>query len=744
MNIGNDQSQLNRPRLLAFALALITLLVYLPVCFHEWIFFDDPAYVLDNNVVHSGLTWVGIKWAFVGWHASNWHPLTWLSHMLDCQLFGLNPGAQHFINVLFHAANAVLLFLLWHRMTRQLWPSALVAALFAWHPLHVESVAWISERKDVLSTFFGLLALFAYVGYVDKSKVQSPKSKVEYLLVIIFFALGLMAKPMLVTLPFVMLLLDFWPLRRISANGTERGIYAASTEPVRYASEPSGASPIRPLKRSSTRRDRAPIFVEKILFFVLTAASCIVTFLAQRQHAVVSLREYTLGLRLENVLVSYARYLLKAFCPIHLAVFYPLPNDIPLFEVIGAGALLVLVSTFAWQLRGKNPSVLVGWLWFLGTLVPVSGLVQVGSQAMADRYMYLPAVGLFVAVVFGIADSQKVLKFRAMLTPAATLVLLACIALTVYQLQFWQNTQTLFTRALAITKNNGPAHMMLGVWFERSGQPEEALRQYQLGLECDPSLIVQVTGGEKRPLAAQVQLLLGQSAEQERRPDEALAHYRNALQLDSNLVEAYNNIGNLLDSLGKPAEALTNYQAALRLRPDEPLVHENLGTQLVELGRFEDAMSEYEEASRLAPSDPRPFYLMGKAWLRRGQSAKAIMNLETAVRNDANDYQSLTFLARIFASDEDPQVRNGKLAVQLADKANGLTEGKQPFVLASLAMAYAEAGRFEDARRTATDALHLTATNTEAYSNLENQLQLYEANHPFRESFTNAGHAPAQ
>jgi tetratricopeptide (TPR) repeat protein len=404
----------------------------------------------------------------------------------------------------------------------------------------------------------------------------------------------------------------------------------------------------------------------------------------------------------------------------------------------------VLISALAWRLRSKNPAVLVGWLWFLGTLVPVIGLVQVGSQAMADRYMYLPAIGLFVAAVFGIADWQKVFKFRTILATAAALVLLACIALTEYQLQFWQNTQTLFSRALAITKNNGPAHMMLGVRFERSGQPEEALRQYQLGLECDPSLVVQVTGGEKRPLAAQVQLLLGQSAEQQSRPDEALAHYRDALQIDSNLVEADNNLGNLLDALGKPAEALTNYQAAVHLRPEEPLVHENLGTQLLELGRFDDAMSEYEEASRLAPSDPRPFYLMGKAWLRRGQSVKAIMNFETAVRNDANDYQSLTFLARIFASDEDPQVRNGKLAAQLADKANGLTEGKQPFVLASLAMAYAEAGRFEDARQTATGALRLTATNTEVYSNLRAQLRLYEANHPFRESFTNAEHAPAR
>lgn len=729
MSAPDAQSQLNRPRLIAFALALITLLVYLPVCFHDWIYFDDPAYVLDNPVVRQGITWAGLKWAFIGWHASNWHPLTWLSHMLDCQLFGLNPGAQHFVNVLFHTTNGALLFVLWHRMTRRLWPSALVAALFAWHPLHVESIAWISERKDVLSTFFGLLALIAYVDYAGGSKAHppslrfgatsSPRSKVKYTLALLLFALGLLAKPMLVTLPFVMLLLDFWPLGRTSGSQGETSF------DVRCSSE-----------NRASRTRLTGLVLEKIPFFLLTFASCIVTFLAQHQQAVVSLKQYSLSLRLENVLVSYARYIFKTFFPVHLAAYYPLPDNIPPLEVAVALVVLAVVSALAWCRRRQNPAVLVGWLWFLGTLVPVIGFIQVGSQAMADRYSYLPSIGLFVAIVFGIAEAATRLKSAPILACVSALTLLACIALTEYQLQFWQNTQTLFSHALAVTKNNGPAHMMLGVWFERNGHPDDALPEYQSALHDDPSLMVQVTGGEKRSLAAQVQLLLGQSAERSNQPTAALAHYRQALQLEPDLVEAYNNLGNLLDGLGAPNEALTNYQAAERLRPEEPLVHENLGTELLKVDRFDDAMREYEEASLLAPDDPRPFYLKGKAWLRRGETANAIKQFETALQHDPNDYQSLTFLARVLASDENAQFRNGTKAVELAQKANDLTGGKQPFILASLAMAYAEAGRFEDARQTGRLALQLTPPNTESYSTLQTQLTLYESNRPYRERLT--------
>jgi tetratricopeptide (TPR) repeat protein len=719
MSNGGNQLELNRPRLIAFALALITLLVYLPVCFHDWIFFDDPAYVLDNPVVQRGISLAGIKWVFVGWHASNWHPLTWLSHMLDCQLFGLNPGAQHFVNVLFHAANSALVFALWHRLTKAVWPSAMVAALFAWHPLHVESVAWIAERKDVLSTLFGLLALVAYLKYLEEFKVQGSKFKVEYGCALGCFALGLMAKPMLVTLPFVMLLLDFWPLGRWQ-------VFASAT-----------GSPNPRITEHGTR-NTLQLLLEKLPFFALSAVSCVITFLAQRSQAVVSLKQYSFGLRMENVVVSYGCYLLKTFWPVKLAVFYPLPEMIPAGAVVLAAMVLIVISAVGWRWRKSNPSVLMGWLWFLGTLVPVIGWVQVGEQAMADRYMYLPSIGLFVAMVFGVAGGLASVRLSAAMARSAAVVILAgCVAGTEFQLQFWRDTRTLFQRTLAVTQKNGPAHMMLGVWFERQGNEAEALKEYQRGLECDSSLMVQVAGGEKRPLAAHVELLLGQAAERERRSDEALGHYRAALKLDGALVEAYNNLGNLLDEMNKPDEALASYQEAVRLRPDSPVVHENFGTELVKLNRFDEGLREYDEAARLAPGEARPFYLTGKAWLRRGEGAKAGVAFQAGLEREPDDVQTLVYLARVLASDANAQVRDGARAVSLAEKANALTGGKQPFVLGTLAMACAEAGRFDAARQSARAALQLAGTNSTMASDLQMQLRLYEGNRAFREGGTN-------
>ncbi len=561
----------------------------------------------------------------------------------------------------------------------------------------------MAERKDVLSTFFGLLALLAYARYAEPSPVPRSASKIYYGASLGAFALALLAKPMLVTLPFVLLLLDYWPLRRWPGSSL----------------------------RESARRLR-----EKSPFFLLAALSCVVTLLAQHQNAIVSLRHYGFGLRLENAIVAWAGYCFQTLWPVNLCVFYALPKHVTAIQVALPLAALITITLLAWRARQYDRCYWTGWLWFLGMLMPVIGLVQVGSQAMADRYTYLPIVGLFAAAAFGLARAREQWKIPARIAAlAAILVLGACVAVTEHQLTFWRDTETLFTRALAVTRENGPAHMMLGVALERQGRTDAALEQYQAALAIDPTILVQLAGGGNLPIAAQVQMLRGLSAEQHGRGTDALAYYRKALRLDPSLVEAHNSLGNLLDQQGHPDAALEQYQATVRLRPGLPQTHENLGTQLVEMGRYDEALAEYQTAARLSPADPRPFYLAGRAWLRRGDHSKAVAALQNALRLAPSDSVSLVFLARLLASDESPQIRNGDQAVALAEKANALMDGRQPVVLGTLAMAYAEAGRFAEARQTVQTALSLATGDQGVTSNLQAQLQLYEAGHPFRDSF---------
>lgn len=652
-----------RPRTICLLLALITVLAYSPVRRAGFVVFDDPDYVANSHV-EAGLTWAGVKWAFTTWHASNWHPLTWLSHMLDASLFGPNPGAQHFVNALFHAANAVLLFLLLFRTTNKLWPAAFVAALFAWHPLHVESVAWISERKDVLSAFFGLLALLAYVRYAEKSEVQNKKSKAWFLWTTLLFALGLMAKPMLVTLPFVMLLLDIWPLGRVD-------IFAGRA--------------LNSIPRLLS------LLLEKAPLFLLAIASCVITYLAQRGEAVMSFEQRPLGLRLANATVAYVEYLAKTVCPAHLAVIYPLPDQIPAWQVIGAAAVLIAITILAWSARRAAPYLLIGWLWFLGTLVPVIGLVQVGGQALADRYTYVPLIGVFIAIAYGAADliARFQIKTAAVSTLAA-LILVGCIAATERQLTFWQDSEALFRHALDVTTHNAIAHINLGV-----------------------------------------------ALEQEDRREDALAQYRKALKIDSGRFQAHNDVANLLASMGDRDEAAREYQEALRLYPNAALAHVNYGTLLTEMGRFDDAMREYTTAAKLAPDDYRPQYLMGKACLRHGQSAEAVKHFRAALQLAPNDFETLTWLARVLAADKNPAVRNAADAVSLAERANDLTGGEQPFVLDTLAMAYAEAGRFQDAQKAVQKAIDLAENGAkDMLPALQDRLRLYQSNTPYREDFS--------
>ena len=613
---------MSRPRFIALLLVLGTLAVYLPAAHHGFTLYDDNDYVTENPVVKNGLTWAGVKWAFA-WHACNWHPLTWISHMADCQIFGSGPeaaGMHHSVNVLFHAANSILLLLLLLRWTNALWPSAFAAALFAWHPLHVESVAWIAERKDVLSTFFALLTLLAYTKAVTGDKCQVTGKETSPAVIVSPVARHLSLVPAL----------DF--LRAGSDGQTDAGDAAVCDVAAGLLAVAKGC-------RSSNAGQPATfnlqLVTEKWPFFALAAASCVVTFLAQhRGGAVASLENVPLHYRLENVPVAYAGYLLKMIWPAHLAVFYPL-NSLSRLEVAAAVAALVATSWLVWRVRRPCPYWLVGWLWFLGTLVPVIGLVQVGGAAMADRYTYFPSIGIFLAAALGVRDgAERFQVSKSIVGAVAGLVLAACLVLTHNQLSYWRDDIALFSHAIAVTKDNDKAHLNLGFALEKAG-----------------------------------------------RKTEAMAEYRAALKLEPDRVDAHNNLANLLDDTGHPDEAAAEYQEALRLNPKYVAAHNNYGTLLVELGRFDEAMKQYAAAARLDPADWHPPYLTGKALLKQGRDPEAIPYFRQAVKLDPNNPRVLTYLAQVLASDENPQVRDGNAALAMAAKANDLTGGNQPAML---------------------------------------------------------------
>jgi len=678
---------MSRPRFIGLLLALITLLAYGPVAHNHFVVYDDGEYVTDNSMVLNGLTWAGIKWAFTTGHASNWHPLTWLSHMTDCELFGPNAGAHHAVNMLWHTANTVLLFVLLLRLTDRrpaarpgtafppagnLWPSAFVAALFAWHPLHVESVAWISERKDVLSTFFALLTLLAYVKAAPHATGHGSRS---YVFALIFFALGLMAKPMLVTLPFVMLLLDYWPLGRMPDFG------------FRISESKTATGPASQLSTFSR------LLFEKWPFFFLAAVSCVVTYLAQRHgEAVMTIQQLPLDLRMENALISYERYLARAFWPLDLAVFYPLTIHLSWYKAMTATAVGLLggITWLAWRIRRPCPYLLVGWLWFLGTLVPVIGLVQVGSAAMADRYSYFPLIGVFIAVTFGFRDLANRFKFpKAAVAAAAVLILAACLVLTEKQVRYWYDSESLFAHTLAITQDNYNARIDYGVALEQKGRLAEALAQYE----------------EAERLS----------------PENSQAHY---------------DTGNLLLKMGRLPEALSELQQAVQISPQKPLMHNCLGIVFTELGRFDEAEKEFKETERLDPAYAWMHFEMAKLRLKQGRDAGAIDEFREALRLEPDNYQILTYVAHVLAADENPQGRDGRSALALAAKANALTGSSQPLVLDALGMACAETGDFTNALELTQRAFDIAnAGRLKGLEPLQQRLELYKKHQPWRESF---------
>lgn len=573
-------------------LALAVLACFLPAVRHDFICLDDHGYVTENQHVLSGFTWANLGWAFRTTEMANWHPLTWCSHMLDAQLFASRPWGHHLTSVVLHVANTLLVLVVLCRMTGAYWRSLMVAALFGLHPLHVESVAWVAERKDVLSTVFGLLTLWAYGLWVERVAKHQARAFAYYGLALAFFALGLMSKPMLVTVPCLLLLLDYWPRHRFDGS-------AASWWPL-----------IR----------------EKIPFFILAAAAGVVTSLAQsRVGTLGTWQEFPWTTRVANALTAYCRYLGKGWFPTRLAVIYPFASDYPVFLTLLAATLLAGISIAAFALRRRRPYLVVGWLWFLGMLVPVIGLVQVGWQSMADRYSYLPLIGVFIMVVWGLADATAGWTRRAfVLGPVAGAVLAGCAALTWRQLGFWQDSETLFRHALAVTDNNFIAHYCLGYALAHTpARRAEAIAEYQAAVQLEPN-------------EADVHHALGKIlAETPGRLAEGIVEFRTALRLKPGNADAHVNLGIALATTADGvAEAIAEFHTALRLKPESTEAHYNLALALArQPDRLPDAIAEFQAALRIRPGFAECHNNLGTALAQLpGRLPEAIAEFQATLR----------------------------------------------------------------------------------------------------------------
>ncbi len=704
------------------------------VCY-EFVNYDDGDYVYDNPPVSHGLSGPGIVWAFTRPHAGYWIPLTWLSLMVDCQLYGLHSGGHHLTNVLLHAATAILLFLVLWRMTSGLWPSALVAAIFAVHPLHVESVAWVTERKDVLSGLFFMLTLGAYLGYV-----RHRSSVVRYLAVMLFFALGIMAKPALVTVPFVLLLLDYWPLGRT-------GLATARDAPV------ANDGPLG--------RFRIPIHhlvVEKLPLLVLAVIFCMVT--VWTQGATLTADEHLpFSWRIANALVAYVTYLGQFFYPLGLAVFYPHPGpDLPAWKVVGALVVLACIFTVALVCCRRRPYFLMGWLWYVGMLAPMIGLLQAGEQAMADRFTYLAQIGLCIALAWAVADSCGSWSCRRWVCGVASALVLAVLMGCAWrQASFWRDSETLWTHAVACTSRNILAHNNLATILGGQGRIEEAIVQYRKALESQPDDAVvlnnlgvalarrgQVDEAmgcyykalEIKPDYAKAHFNLGNALAGRGRWDDALAHYQKAVEIQPDLADAHINLGNALSRRGRFDEALAHYQKAVELSPDLARAHCDYGYALARRGRLDEALAEYGKALKIEPNLLDAHNALGVALCRMGRPAEALTHYRKALDIKPDDAEAHNNLAWLRATCPVASLRNGDEAMELAQRANQLCGGRRADVLDTLAATYAEAGWFPEALATARKARELaTQQNNHVLAEaLRARIALYKAGRPYRQT----------
>ena len=754
-------------------LIAITWFVFGQTVRYDFVNYDDDSYVYANPLISSGLTIPGAIYAFSGKHSGNWHPLTTLSHMLDCQLWGSHAGGHHFTNIVLHTIGVVLLFLILLQMTGAVWRSAFVAAVFAIHPLRVESVAWISERKDVLSAVFFMLTLGLYIRYVRHPSVK------RYLAVVSSFALGLMCKPTLVMVPLVLLLLDYWPLRRFAAVIPSE--VEAATQP------PQVARPGFPSRQKTSKlTPRGPstslgmtikkLIIEKIPLFALSAAGAGATLWAH-EKSIIPIEQIPFVWRVGNGLVTCLTYIKQMIWPARLAVFYPHPvNTLPVWEIGLAIVLLGMVSAGAIALRHKRPYLVTGWFWYLIMLLPVIGLIQVGSQAHADRYTYLSQIGLYILLAWAATDALQGLTasqpslFRRLPKPSllgaspfqrrilgvtasvATIVLAWCAHI---QASYWRNGESLWSHAIAVTSENFIAHDGLGQFLLDHGRLDEAIDQFQIALNIAPKYPMARTNLgialskkgrvdeaiahfqtvlEDYPNDTKAHLNLGTASAKKGDSHSAIAEFEKALSIQSRYPSAHYNLGIALDDSGRIDEAIAHYQEAVQEDPHFAEAYYLLGNDLFRRSRIDDAIAAYERALQSRPAYPEVENNIGLALLREGRPGEAIAHWENAVANESDFVPALNNLAWVLAAFPEASKRNGDKALRLADRANQLSGSKDPAVLRTLAAAYAENGRFTEATATAESGLQLANTqdNSALAKILESDLAHYRAKAPVR------------
>jgi tetratricopeptide (TPR) repeat protein len=675
-------------------LVLTTFIAYEPMRHNDFIDVDDLRYVTENPQVKAGITKDSIVWAFTTGHASNWHPLTWLSHMLDCQLFGLNPFWHHLTSLLFHTANTLLLFWIFKRMSGNIWASAFIAAVFALHPTHVESVAWAAERKDVLSGFFWMLTIAAYILYTEKPV------KGRYFLVIVLFGLGLMAKPMLVTLPFVLLLLDYWPLKRFQSKE----------------------------KRSSFFN----LILEKMPLIMLIVVSSIITFLVQRKGGAISSEDImTFNIRVSNALVSYFRYIGKTIYPANLSILYLHQlGTMPLWKPIISFLALVLITIAVLYNLRKRAYLFTGWFWYVGTLVPVIGIVQVGFQAFADRYTYIPTIGISLIAVWGIEELLQKRRYREYIFGiSAAVVLTALLISTRVQVSHWRDNIAIHEHSLSVTKDNYVLLDSYGLALLKEGRIQEAIEQFDKSLSIEPDL----SGTRAKRLFAYQALARNFVLEEEY--EEAVKYYNRVLEIETNQPEIYNELAHTFSLQRKYEQAIVNYRKALKIEPDNAVSHANLAEIYNKQGNLEKAVEHYVTLLQTKPDFAVAHGQLGYIFAQQNKMEQAIKHYQEAIRIKPDWLELMNNLAWILATCNDNDLRDGNKALKLAQKACELTDYQNYGFLDTLAAAYAETEDYTKAVETAQKALELVKSegHEEPAKEIQSHLHLYKENQPYRQ-----------